>query len=43
MKWLLFTLILTGLIIWWRYAQLEQNKRSSAQPAPNKRSQAAAS
>jgi AmpD protein len=29
MKWLLFTLILTGLIIWWRYAQIEQNGRSS--------------
>ncbi|MFM9154987.1 MAG: hypothetical protein ACKOPD_02385 [Polynucleobacter victoriensis] len=41
MKWLLFTLILTGLVIWWRYAQLEQNKRSSAKPASEKRTQAA--
>ncbi len=32
MKWLLFTLILTGLIIWWRYAQISQNNRSSAKP-----------
>ena len=32
MKWLLFTLILTGLIIWWRYAQISQNSRSSAKP-----------
>jgi len=32
MKWLLFTLILTGLIMWWRYAQIEQNGRSSAKP-----------
>lgn len=29
MKWLLFTLILIGLIIWWRYVQIEQNGRSS--------------
>ncbi len=40
MKWLLFTLILTSLIVWWRYAQLEQNKRSSAKPASEKRAQA---
>ena len=32
MKWLLFTLFLTGLIIWWRYAQIEQNGRSSTKP-----------
>ena len=41
MKWLLFTLILTGLIIWWRHAKLEQNKRSSAKPSPVKRPPAA--
>ncbi len=34
MKWLLFLLIMTGLVIWWRYAQIEQNGRSSAKPAP---------
>lgn len=40
MKWLLFTLILTGLIIWWRYAQIQQNNRSSAKPKPKTATQA---
>ena len=32
MKWLLFTFIMIGLIIWWRHAHDEQNNRSSAKP-----------
>jgi AmpD protein len=32
MKWLLFLAIMTGLLVWWRQAQLSQNRRSSAHP-----------
>jgi len=34
MKWLLFAIIMAGLIIWWRTAHIEQNNRSTAKPNP---------
>jgi len=34
MKWLLFAIIMAGLIIWWRSAHVEQNNRSTAKPKP---------
>jgi len=37
MKWLLFAIIMAGLIVWWRTAHIEQNNRSTAKPKPKTR------